>query len=307
MAMNNRGSVLVFVLIFIAFAASTVLLMHEKSMESFGSASEDFYENQSHIYAMTSVEAVKQTIADDDNKYDSAREIWAMIPMMEVPYGFVSISVKPLSGKLSINNLIDSDQKIAKRHMESCVRIFEDFNIDEITCGELKDYIDADSENSVDGEEDKVYERNGITFRTKNRPLETLMELKLLIDNPEKFNLIKDMVTVYSPEKSLNLNFANKETLDYMLPELDGQAEEIISYRRDKDFKDVSNIHDTISISQEDYVKILPFISVKSSLFYVKSEVTLNGKSRYYHALIKKEGGRTDIVKFMAGLNGDYY
>jgi general secretion pathway protein K len=307
MEINQKGSVLVFVLIFIAFAASTVLVIHEDSMENMGAVSDDFYENQSHIYAMTAMTAVKESLIEDDNEYDSKKDDWALVPMVEVPYGYISISITPANKKISLNNLISTDKKVADKHMEVCKEIFIEHEIDSITCGEIKDYIDSDSDFSVDGAESKIYEFNGVEFRTKNAPFDSLAELKVIMQDDEQFSKIKDYFTVYAPEKSININFASEDVIKFFLPEIEGYEEDIVDYTRDNEYKDVSNIQDAVNISREDYLKILQHISVKSSLFYVKTEVTLNDKPRYYHALIEKKGNKAEVVKFLAGLNGDYY
>lgn len=111
--MNNKGSVLIFVLIFIAFAASTVLLIHERSTKSVEETSKDFYENQASLYATTALTAVIEAFQEDDNTYDSRRDDWAIIPVVEVPYGYISVDIIPMNAKFSINNMIDTDPATA--------------------------------------------------------------------------------------------------------------------------------------------------------------------------------------------------
>lgn len=307
MAVNNRGSVLIFVLIFIAFAASTVLLVNERSTKSMEEASEDFYENQANIYAMTAMTAVVEALRDDDNAYDSKQEDWALIPVIEVPYGYISVDIKPVNGKIGINGLASKTEAMAARYMEACNTIAAEMETDSLKCPVVKDYIDADLEVSMGGEEGFTYERNGVSFRTPNTPMNTLYELRLLMGNNEEFAKIKDYFTVYPTDNTININFANKLTLEAFLPELSGYAEDIINYGKSQIYKDPSNIKEAANIPQDIYLKVLPRISVKSTLFYVKTEVTLNDIPRYYHGLITKDGTLTEIVNFTAGLNGHYY
>lgn len=307
MALNKKGSVLIFVLVFIAFAASTVLLVHERSIKSMSEASDDFYENQANIYAMTAVTAVIETLREDDNAYDSPREDWAVIPVVEVPYGYISVDIKPLNGKISLNNMTDPDAGISERYLQACKNVAAEMETDSLQCAEVKDYADTDSEVTFGGAEGVTYERGGVTFRTKNAPLSSLYELRLLMDNNEEFSRVKDSLTVYSPEKAININFANETTIKAFLPELEEYAKDIATYGRSQDYKDPSNIQEAASIPQDVYLAVLPFITVKSALFYVKTEVTLNDTPRYYHAIIKKDGAQVDVVNFLAGLNGQYY
>jgi len=307
MAMNKKGSVLIFVLIFIAFAASTVLLTHERSTKSMMEATDDFYENQAHIYAMTALTAVIETMKEDNNTYDSPREDWGLIPMVEIPYGYISVDIKPLNSKIAINNMLDTTATISARYMDACKNIAVEMETDSLDCAEIKDYADTDTEVTEGGAEGVTYERNGITFRTPNRPFSSLYELRLLMNNNEEFDRVKDHLTVYSPEKSININFANAITIKAFIPELAPYADDIVKYAEANTFKDPSNIKEAASIPQDVFLAALPFISVKSTLFYVKTEVTLNDTSRYYHAIIKKDGTHVEVENFLAGLNGQYY
>lgn len=307
MAVNNKGSVLVFVLIFIAFAASTVLLIHERSTRSVADVSDDFYENQANIYAMTAITAVEQALKDDEALYDTKRDEWNLVPVVEIPYGYISVSIQPMNAKISINNMLSTETAVAARYYEACENLAAELETDSLDCAVIKDYIDSDDEVSSGGEENVSYEVNGAAFRTKNAPLESLYELRMIMNNNEEFSIIKDYMTVYSPEKALNINFANEKTISALLPELAPYAEEIVSYASVNDMKDASNIQNATDIPQDVYVAVLPFITVKSTLFYIKTEVTLNDVPRYYHAIIKRDGTSTEIVKFLAGINGQYY
>ncbi|PLX67642.1 MAG: hypothetical protein C0602_09815 [Denitrovibrio sp.] len=307
MELNKKGSVLIFVLIFIAFAASTVLLIHERSIKSIEESSGDFLENQAHIYAMTALSAMVEVLKDDDSIYDSRMDSWTLIPVVEVPYGFVSVDIIPLSGKIALNGLASKDEAIAARYMAACETIATEMEADSLECAVIKDYIDSDTTVTAGGEEGALYEYNGAEFRTKNAPLSSLFELRILMNNYEEFAKVKDYFTVYSPDDTLNINFASKLAIEAFLPEISQVAQDIESYSKTKEYKDPSNIQEAAYLEEEVYLKVLPLISVKSSLFYVKTEVTLNDEPRYYHALVKKDGASSQVVNFTAGLNGHYY
>jgi len=304
---NNKGSVLVFVLIFIAFAASTVLLIHERSTTSNAEVADDFYENQASIYAMTALTAIQEAMEDDDASYDTKRDDWNLIPLVEIPYGDISISMQPLNAKISVNGMLSTTTATAARYLDACNNIVAEKETDSLNCAVLKDFIDSDTELGPDGEEGAEYEYLDAKFHTKNAPLTSLYELRMLMNNNEEFNIIKDYLTVYNPQDAININFASEDTISAFLPELAPYAKDIVSYAEVNDMKDVSNIQEATDIPQEVYVAVLPYITVKSTLFYVKTEVTLNDIPHYYHALIKRDGTTAEIVKFLAGSNGQYY
>ncbi|WP_277656437.1 general secretion pathway protein GspK [Seleniivibrio woodruffii] len=304
---NNRGSVLIFVLIFIAFGAATAIYIYEKSMAGFENVTDDFYINQSNVFAMSAITAVEEIMKDDDNSYDSKEETWASIPITEVPYGSVSISVRPVNSKIPLNNLIDGEGYESQRFLDACEEAVEEESITDITCGEIKDYIDSDGETTLGGNENGGYEYTGLTFQTKNAPLETFEELRILTKNPDDFLKLQKYFTSQSDTNSINLNFASAGTIKTLLPELSDYAERITEYTAKNEIKDVSNIQAEFGIPQDVYLQVLPYISVKSTLFYVRVEVTLNDVPRFYHALVSKNGENVKVIRFMAGLDGDYY
>lgn len=304
--MNNRGSVLIFVLIFIAFCASTIIFVYDKSMKNYVAASDDFYENQADIYAMTALSAITKVIKDDDNSYDYKGEDWANIPLTAVPYGDVSISVSPLNSRIALNKMGDGDETVAERYLDACQRVLDEQNVTSITCAEIKDYLDTDSTPTSGGRENATYEYNGIEFHTKNAPLDSMKELQMLFSNQDDFQKVKNYFTT-DDEDGLNINFASAETIKMLLPEISDYAEKIAEHTENDKFKDVSALQTEIGIPADTYTTILPYISVKSSLFYVKTEVTLNGKSRYYHAIISKNVNTVKATRFLAGIDGQYY
>ncbi len=61
---------------------------------------------------------------------------------------------------------------------------------------------------------------NGTTLSStqKNKPLSTLYELRMLMGDNEQFGRVKNYLTVYSPEKAVNINFADELTIKAFIP-----------------------------------------------------------------------------------------
>lgn len=305
--MNNRGSVLVFVLIFIAFCSSAVIFFYEKSMKNIEQTADDFYENQSNVYAMSAMTALTEVLSDDDNPYDSKSDDWAVIPPTTVPYGTVTVKVLPAAMRIDLNAMGGTDETMAEKIFEACENIFEEKNIRSITCAEIKDYVDTDETTSTGGKEGNAYEKNGVTLHTKNSGLDTVKELGLIFPDADEYVSVRNFFTATVKPEPLNINFADAETIKMFLPEIADYADKIASVTDTGEFSDVSAVKDETGMSDELYTKILPFITVKSSLFYAKTEVTLNGESRFYHALLSRNGISVKVIRFLAGQDGQYY
>jgi type II secretory pathway component PulK len=321
--MSNRGVILIFVLIVISFAVGIVLMINKNSTEKYEKTMNIYFENQASLYAFTAVKAVSKALEDDDNSYDSADDDWYSIPPLPIKDGFVSVKVIPLNKKIDINKIIYSDakhkneaKKIRQRYLNAIKTVFENIyesdntsaGLNAPSLGVLIDWIDEDSKINEDGgdEQGLFYENNDKTYTVKNRLLESLYELNYI----EGFNLLysrgKNYLTVLSKENKININFASKQVIEAFLPEVADYAEDIISYRQDSPFKDISQIRN-VGIDDETYLKILKYISVKSSLFKLKILVIVNSVSFNYEAVVQRDNGKTKILKYIEEANEDYF
>ena len=321
--MSNRGVILIFVLIVISFAVGIVLMINKNSTEKYEKTMNIYFENQASLYAFTAVKAVSKALEDDDNSYDSADDDWYSIPPLPIKDGFVSVKVIPLNKKIDINKIIYSDakhkneaKKIRQRYLNAIKTVFENIyesdntsaGLNAPSIGVLIDWIDEDSKINEDGgdEQGLFYENNDKTYTVKNRLLESLYELNYI----EGFNLLysrgKNYLTVLSKKNKININFASKQVIEAFLPEVADYAEDIISYRQDSPFKDISQIRN-VGIDDETYLKILKYISVKSSLFKLKILVIVNSVSFNYEAVVQRDNGKTKILKYIEEANEDYF
>ena len=83
-------------------------------------------------------------------------------------------------------------------------------------------------------------------------------------------------VSIAGDNNKINLNMASVEVIKAFVPELEPYVEDIISTRETEPFKDISAIYQLMgSAMQDEYSKILPYIDVKSSLFYIKLELNI--------------------------------
>lgn len=302
--MNNKGSVLIFILIFVAFSLGIVTVMHQRAGNALADSSFLQFEYQSSIYAMSATEAVRGVLEDDDNSYDYDGETWAIIPPFPVNGGYISITVEPVNGRLPLN-LIEGDNS-SEIYFDACRRTLTELNIDEFICATVKDWIDTDGNTSSGGEENFAYYEDGKAYTTKNGKLETLKELNYINGARDNFKEIARHFTNEGEER-LNLNFVTREALIGLLPDLESYADSIINYRTGNIYKNVSNLLDAATIPMNVYNDSLKYLGVKSSLFYVKTEVSLNDKSRFYHVLIRRDGSRTSIVKYIEGNDGIFF
>ena len=134
----------------------------------------------------------------------------------------INISIQDPTGKIPINALNDDEMSDL---------LEEGLGFDFSTTQELKDawtdWIDADESRSLNGAESEDYESLNLPYRSANRPIESLEELKLIQTwNEEFFDetgqpnelyfRLQSMVTTLH-NQAVNVNAASPVVLDYLL------------------------------------------------------------------------------------------
>jgi general secretion pathway protein K len=195
-------------------------------------------EVRSYAYSMLelSLATVHEVALIDDGKLYAPEQGWGRpleYAKVQVPNGWeVSVEITDEGGKLPINEM---DEELLNEMLEE---IFEfDFGTARELTSTLKDWIDENDSQRLNGAESEVYLRRNPPYRAANGPLQNLEELRLLevwedeffdeTGQPnELFEQLDNMVSVYQ-SGPVNLNKAPPEVLE-LLALRDGYDEEYI-------------------------------------------------------------------------------
>lgn len=303
--MNNnmkQGSILVTVLIIIAACTTLVLFIHEKTMTAFGSVITLQNDYQGAIYAMTAVEALEMAFQYDEANYDSEQDVWAQIPTIPLDNGFMTVYIKPLNAKVPLAGLVSSDEKLRERTETAVSQLLSELNLTEPDIEELKTWVGS---SDPTGER---FDENSAPYSAKSSQLQTLAELAFIESFKNEYKKLTPYVSIAGDNNKINLNLASAEVIKAYVPELDPYVEDIISTREAEPLKNVSALYEIMGAAmQDEYSKILPYIDVKSSLFYIKLELNIGDENLYYHLLVQRNGSSVTPVKYIEGNNIDYF
>jgi general secretion pathway protein K len=87
--------------------------------------------------------------------------------------------------------------------------------------GAIIDWRDENDEVHVNGAEKKQYQDAGLKYQPRNKPFQTIEELRLLLGMDEAtYRWLEPLVTVYSGQPKVNLQQASKDVLQRM-PDID--------------------------------------------------------------------------------------
>ncbi len=276
--MNIKGSVLVIVLLMISGILSVVLLRGESVLAEYKEVTRLQDSLQSYVYCSTTIKGLAKVLEEDDNYYDAPDELWASVSSIPTADGYVSITVIPLNSKISLLSLVSNNKSLEDRIERAFNALGIDINIDT-----LKSSF----------EKKPPYSIGELRFR------ENISEEFLSTHVLSKF-------TVEETKGKLNINFADKEVISAYLPELEAYVDDIISYRSNTPFKDVSELRRVPGITDDIYLQVQPFITVKSSVFYVYVESLVRNTLSSASAVIKRTDGKVKIIKYFEGKK-EYY
>jgi general secretion pathway protein K len=131
-----------------------------------------------------------------------------------------------------------------------------------------EDWVDKDDLQRLDGAEKDYYESLTPPYEPRNAPIETVAEVLLIKGFDEVFKDIdmENVFTVYGGGAGVNPNFATREALT-LLPGMDDSIiDRILTVRRVKEIKSVSDF--SFLIEPEQLALFKPWVNFSTSNFY---------------------------------------
>ena len=298
----KKGSILVTVMVVVTACTSLALFINEKTLAAYGTVISLQNDYQGAIYAMTAIEALEMAFQYDEASYDAADDIWTQIPTIPLDNGFMTITMKPLNAKVPMATLNSKDEDVKERATNALNELMRQLEITEPDIYELLTWVGA---SDPTGER---FDENGAPYSMKSAQLQTLAELALLPSFQTDYKKLIPYISIAGDGNKINVNLASKEVIDAYVPELAPYTDQIISTRETEPFKDVSAVYNIMGAAmQDEYSKILPYIDVKSSLFYIKIELNIGDDNIYYHLLVQRNGSSVSPLKYIDGNNIDYF
>jgi general secretion pathway protein K len=302
-ANNERGYVLIIVMLVIALLFPIVISFNTRTQLNLLQAG-NFRDNvQALRLARSGVDGAIGLLKMDDPAYDALTDKWAMaFPTIAVGEGKLTVKVEDEDSKININKLVESNGVNANVYTEQRLRkLITRLGGKQEIVDALIDWMDINSEPfGSQGAEDEYYKALG--YYTKNGPLDSLDEL-YLIKGFDKDLLVdkrlKDYITIAPTDGKINVNTAQIEVLYDIHDEIrEGLVDEIIRYRIEKEFKNVTDVKNAIGINDTLYAKMAPYIKVNSTIFTVHSKYTIYKVTKNVDAVLKRDGKNISTISW---------
>lgn len=230
---------------------------------------------------------------------DESESAWRMnvdIPQVAYKNGYYKVWIDNESGKIDINTV----------DKPTLLTILDGFNVGEeernIIADSILDWIDKDNLHRLNGAEDEYYMSLPKPYACKNADFESIEELLFVRGMSRElyeagigsiftanasggvFSLRKNSLKAARLSgRKINVNAASRQTLLALPGMSDKIVEDIITYRKEKDFKSLSELIPLIGI--RNYVKCAPYLQTGLSRFYIIHSVGRIEGSKAEHYL----------------------
>lgn len=252
MMWQQRGVALITVLLVVALVTVVCAGLTARQQLAIRDTGNQLLARQAMHYALGG-EALAQGIllrdlrdAEGDPRLpvDHLGEAWARpLPVFPVEQGEIVVSIEDLAGRFNLNSLIQKGQ-INVLAVERFRRLLRLLDLDVPYAERLVDWLDGDGEaNGSQGREDGEYLLLSPAYRTANRALADVSELRLLLDMQEEhYRALLPYVTALPAEVPLNVNTASSIVLASLSDSLTSALAEAVVEGRGRDgYRDVQS------------------------------------------------------------------
>lgn len=282
---TNAGVALVTVLVIVAIVSTIATdiamsqqlwLSQQQNLKDRAQA--DWVERGAQQYAAMTLDRDKQ-----QSKIDDLNEPWATIlPPLQAEGGTVAVSIEDLQGRFNLNSLYQNGKYNADYGLVFR-RLLINAGINPNVQDAVLDWMDADTQPRSTGAEDDYYQNLVPGYRAANQPIQSARELLLIKGfTPDNVAKLETLVTALPQSTAININTAPAEVLAALFEGMSiKEAQQIVDYRKQRPFQEVSQLKDAIPGSYQ--MPKHSLLTTSSEFFLVRSAVQFG---RYYqHAL----------------------
>jgi general secretion pathway protein K len=210
---RQRGVALIMAMLVVALATTAATALISREAMDVERTANLLESDQAWAYVEGGEAWARMILARDlkDNKTDSAKDEWAQLPPpIQVPGGYLAGNIEDLQGRFNLNNVVTKEGKTDTRAMALFQRLLRQLGLDEGIAQAVADWIDADVEaRAPGGAEDDFYAGLSPPYRTPNRPMADVSELRLVRGvTPEVYDKLAPYVTALPERTPININTA---------------------------------------------------------------------------------------------------
>ena len=302
MALRQQGVALITALLIVAMvtvAATEMVTRQQMDIRRTGGL---LHGEQAYAYALGAESWAQIVLARDkrDSKIDTLYEDWSTQPPVSIVEGGSIVGrILDLQGRFNVNSLVDNKGVADKDAITRYKRLLRQLDLDESLAEPLADWIDSDINVLFpDGAEDDIYLGAPTPYRTANRLLVDISELRLIKGyEPEVIQKLRPFIAVLPEVTPLNVNTASAEVLITIAENMslsDGQS--LVETRGEDGFETVAKFTEQKELSGKQKMTTAQ-LSVESNWFLMVSEATIGQSRARLASLIQRTDKTTRVVR----------
>lgn len=257
------------------------------------------YNNGAIFFAMGAL----RTDGEIGATVDHPGEFWAQaFPPYPVPGGLIQPILRDAQARFNLNSIANGNT-INPAALACYRRLLAYLQLPPDLADSLADWIDVDNiPTSGAGAEDEFYLRLGTPYRTANRALSTLGELRLVkgYSKPIIQRLSAWVVVLPQGIQTMNVNFISPGLLEALVPGLPAAtAATVIQNRPLEGWRSVPQFLDNAAfsgLSADVRQQVQSLLAVRSGFFELYTRIRLGSSDRREWALISRAGGQVRLV-----------
>ena len=304
---KDRGFVLIAVLLIISVLVTIILEFNYESRMKLH-LSDNFHNASKALnYAEAGISIAMAGLKQNENILSDERFIPLFSGGIQIPVenGFCTILINDESGKINVNALKTSDDKIVRHRVDQILKLIDLLNyqyreqspVSYSLIPAIIDWVDYDDEVTIlpfikrenEGAESNYYRDLIDPYKCKNAPFETLNELLLVkgmtpviiyghtgdeTQNIGPVDGIRQYLTVYGDGK-ININEASPMVIMSLSEKMSASlAQSIVEQRKIKRFVSVGQLQNVPGMTPQVYESVRELITVKPRDHYYNVTVT---------------------------------
>lgn len=317
---RQQGAALVVAMLVFALCAALIVAMKSEFTRFYQRGSNLFLAEQSYAYlrgaedlASLALQADYDLDRDRETPRDDLKEIWAQPP---APYaldqgGWLTGRLIDLQGRFNLNALAEHTQgegEGAARFTAAqamFIRLLQALEEPEVSQQEailitetIGDWLDSDTTPSPQGAEDDYYLGRTPAYRTANRPMASVSELRsVAYVTPEIYQALDGLVTVWPRDpQSLNIHTAPVTVLrsinadDDLTPLSSSDGEALLALREEGGFLDLDAFLSSpvFDDKRERMERVRTLLGEASSHFLLEAEVEVADRQMRLYSVLQR-------------------
>lgn len=296
---KSEGVVLITVVLLIALATTVATFLLGDSAMRVRQSENMARRAEAALIARAGIDLARDWLRSEAATADRAVGDWRYtLPPMPAGNALVSGELRDEQGLLNLNNVVINGAPGPE--LAALTRLFELLELDPRPVAALRDWIDADEDASPGGAESQTYLALEPSYRSANRPLDSMENLYRIAGfNDKIIAILTPYVAVLPPATRLNLNTAPAHVLAarFALP-LD-EATAVAASRRTKRIENLADFVARVSPAYKNQIGDAASLTFNSEYFVATAKAEAGTATVSYRALLQRRGSGDARIKWV--------